>query len=380
MKNSGTDAKRLKKPHPGRIRYAIVGLGHIAQAAVLPAFAHARINSELAALISDDPVKLKKLSRSYHVAHTFSYEEYEACLHSGEIDAVYIALPNSLHREFATRAAEAGIHVLCEKPLATTEDDCVEMIQACAENNVKLMTAYRLHFERSNLEAIRLLHSGRIGELRVFNSLFTMQVKDGNIRLQKEMGGGTLWDIGIYCINAARYLFRAEPTDVFAYSASSGEKRFREVDEMTSAVLRFPENRLATFTSSFGAADTSYYEIVGTKGDLRVTNAYEYSEDVELLLTIRGKKQKRTYARRDQFAPELLYFSDCILKNKEPEPSGFEGLLDVHIIRSLYQSAKTGMPVAIRELSRQRRPSLGQEISRPPVSKLRPVNAKAPTK
>jgi predicted dehydrogenase len=375
MENRRTDTNR----YPGRVRYAIVGLGHIAQAAVLPAFAHARSNSELTALVSDDPVKLKKLSRGYQAAHTFSYEEYEACLHSGEIDAVYIALPNTLHREFATRAAEARVHVLCEKPLATTEDDCVEIIQACAENKVKLMTAYRLHFERSNLEAIRLLHSGKIGELRIFNSLFTMQVKDGNIRLQKEMGGGTLWDIGIYCINAARYLFRAEPTEVFAYSASSKEKRFREVDEMTSAVLRFPDERLATFTSSFGAADTAYYEVVGTEGDVRVTNAYEYSEKVELQLTVRGRKQRRNYARRDQFAPELIYFSDCILRNKDPEPSGLEGLLDVHIIRSLYQSAETGAPVSLRELSRRRRPSLRQEITRPPVRKPEPFHAEAPT-
>jgi glucose-fructose oxidoreductase len=206
-----------------------------------------------------------------------------------------------------------------------------------------------------------------------------MKVKEGNIRLQKEMGGGTLWDIGIYCINAARYLFRAEPTEVFAYSASNGEERFREVDEMTSAVLRFPDERLATFTSSFGAADTAYYEVVGTEGDVRVTNAYEYSETVEVQLTVRGRKQKRAYARRDQFAPELIYFSDCILKNKEPEPSGLEGLLDVHIIRSLYESAKTGRPVALRQLSRRRRPSLRQEITRPPVRKPERVHVEAPT-
>src|SRR5678815_1235312 len=259
MKTKG----KLKTRSAGRsVRYAVVGLGHIAQVAVLPAFRHARSNSELVALVSNDPVKQRRLGDQYRVPETYSYEEYELCLRSGDVDAVYIALPNNLHREFAVRAARAGVHVLCEKPLAVTEEDCEEIIRACAENHVKLMTAYRLHFNRSNLEAVKILKSGRIDEPRIFNSLFTMQVKEGNIRLKKELGGGTLYDIGIYCINAARYLFRAEPTEVFAFSADRTEKRFREVDEMTSAVLRFPEDRLATFTSSFGAGDTSEYEVV----------------------------------------------------------------------------------------------------------------------
>ena len=251
-----------KTPRSKKVRYAVVGLGHIAQAAVLPAFTNATRNSELTALVSDDPVKLKEISRLYNVPHQFSYRDYEACVHSGVADAVYVALPNNLHHEFAIRAARAGVHVLCEKPLALNEDQCHDIIHACAETGVKLMTAYRLHFERANLEAIHLLRSGAIGEPRIFNSLFTMQVKPGNIRLRKELGGGTLYDIGIYCINAARYLFGAEPLEVFGYSANNGEQRFREVDEMTSATMRFPGERLATFR---GLRDAIYLgvEFVG---------------------------------------------------------------------------------------------------------------------
>lgn len=365
---------------PAPIRYAVVGLGHIAQAAVLPAFAHARKNSKLVALVSDDPKKLKVLSHHYRVANTFSYQDYEVCLRSGEVDAVYIALPNNLHCDFAVRAAKAHVHVLCEKPLAVDEDECHKIIQACADNEVKLMTAYRLHFERGNLEAIRLLQAGKIGEPRIFQSLFTMQVKKGNIRLQKAMGGGTLYDIGIYCLNAARYLFRSEPTEVFAFSANNGEERFREVDEMTSAVLRFPGERLASFTSSFGAADTAIYEVVGTRGVLRVMSAYEHSEPLKLELTVNGRTEKRSYPRRDQFAPELLYFSDCILRNHEPEPSGIEGLLDVHIIRSLLESARQRLPVKLKELRRQRRPTLRQEIHRPPSPKPVQIHTASPTR
>src|SRR6266850_2503007 len=231
------------------IRYAVVGLGHIAQTAVLPAFQHASKNSKLVALFSNDATKRKELARKYHVPVVGSYKEYDAFLRSGEIDAVFIAEPNSLHRDFAIRAARAGLHVLCEKPLAVTEEDCRKMMQACQQHQVKLMTAYRLHFEKANLEAIQIVQSGKLGEPRYFNSTFSMQVKPGNIRLRKKMGGGTLYDIGIYCINAARYLFRAEPVEVFAFSAKNDDERFREVDEMTTAVLRFPDERLANFTS-----------------------------------------------------------------------------------------------------------------------------------
>lgn len=179
------NSRHARNSH-GQVRYAVVGLGHIAQVAVLPAFQHAG-NSRLAALVSDDLVKRQKLGRKYKVAQTCGYEDYDAILRSGEINAVYIALPNSLHREFAVRAARAGVHILCEKPLAVTEQDCEEIIRACAENGVKLMTAYRLHFTKANLEAIRLVQSGKIGEPRIFNSVFTMQVTEGDIRLQRAL-------------------------------------------------------------------------------------------------------------------------------------------------------------------------------------------------
>jgi predicted dehydrogenase len=375
MKSNGKSPSRGK-----RVRYAVVGLGHIAQTAVLPAFSNAQNNSELVALISDDPRKLRELSKHYRVKNTCGYQDYEACLRTGELDAVYIALPNNLHREFAVRAANAGMHVLCEKPLALDEEECLDIIQACAENEVQLMTAYRLHFERSNLEAISIVQSGEIGQVRIFNSLFSTQVKEGNIRLKKELGGGTLYDLGIYCINAARYLFRAEPTEVLAFTANNGEARFREVDEMASGILRFPSERLATFTSSFGAADAAEYEVIGTEGTLRLTNAFEYSEKVELQVTIKGRRQKRIYARRDQFAPELIHFSDCILNNKPPEPTGLEGLLDVHVIRSLYESARIGRAVQLRDLVRNRRPSLRQQIHRPPPPKPLRIHTEAPTR
>jgi glucose-fructose oxidoreductase len=362
-----------------KIRYAVVGLGHIAQVAVLPAFAHARKNSRLAALVSDDATKLRKLSKKYGVKHTFTYEQYDEGLKSGEVDAVYIALPNHLHREYTVRAAEAKIHVLCEKPMAVTVRECEEMIDAAEENNVKLMIAYRLHFEEANLKAIEIVNSGKIGDARIFNSVFTQQVVASDIRLQEELGGGTLQDIGVYCINAARYVFRDEPTEVFAVSESRDLERFAEVDEMISVVMRFPDERLASFTCSFGASKVRAFQIVGTKGDLRVDPAYEYSEALTHHLTIDGKTRKRTFLKRDQFAAELIYFSDCILRDRKPEPSGEEGLIDMRIIEAIERASKQGKPFKLGKFERKKRPTPSQEIERPPVEKPQLVETDSPT-
>jgi predicted dehydrogenase len=363
-----------------KVRFAVVGLGHIAQVAVLPAFAHAE-NSELAALVSDDPEKLEKLGRRYKVKARFSYTQYEECLRSDSVDAVYIALPNHLHRLYAEQAARAGVHVLCEKPMAVTEEDCLSMIRVAEENGVKLMVAYRLHFEEANLKAIDLVQNRKLGDARLFDSVFTMQVKEGDIRLSpRELGGGTLYDIGIYCINAVRNLYGAEPMEVTAFSSNNGDPRFRDCEEMTSAILRFPgRERLASFTCSFGAADVSTYRVVGTGGDLVMDPAYEYAGELIQRVTINGKTRQRKFPKRDQFAPELVSFSECILTGAAPEPSGWEGLADVRVIRALYRSADTGQPVSLEPFEKRDRPSLDQEITRPAVTKPELVNTEAPS-
>lgn len=370
--------RELNRDVKSRIRYAVVGLGHIAQAAVLPAFKHASENSELAALISGDEVKRKKLGKKYRATHLCGYEDYDRFLQSGEVDAVYLALPNHLHCDYTIRAAAAGVHVLCEKPMAITVDECRRMIEAADRHYIRLMIAYRLHFEEANLKAIEIVKSGEIGEPRFFTSSFSMQAKAGGIRLRRETGGGTLYDIGIYCLQAARCLFGDEPLDVFCRTASGDDARFAEVDEMACAVLRFPGDRLAQFTSSFGAADTSSYRVVGTKGDLVVEPAYEYQGKLGHRLTIEGKGRKKSFGKRDQFAPELIHFSECVLQGREPGPSGATGLADVRIIEALYESAAKGHPVSIDAAQQPVVPSLEQEIRRSAVSEPELVHAEAP--
>jgi glucose-fructose oxidoreductase len=358
-----------------QVRYAVVGLGHIAQIAVLPAFGNARRNSRLAALVSGDAVKLGALGKQYGAEAACGYEGFDALCRSGKIDAVYLSVPNSLHCELAVRAAQAGMHVLCEKPMAVTEDECERMAEAARTARVKLMVGYRLHFERTNLEAMEIARSGRLGDLREFSSFFAMQVAAGNIRTRKETGGGVLYDIGIYCINAARSLFRDEPVEARALAAGTTG----EVEQALGALLRFPDERIASFVCSFGSAKVSQYRISGTKGDLQLDPAFEYAGTLRYRLTVGGESRERRFAKRDQFAPELLYFSDCVLLEREPEPGAEEGLADVRVIRALYASAASGRPVSLPRFERHKRPSLEQEIRRPPLEKPAVVNAQAPS-
>ncbi len=356
------------------IRYGVVGLGYIAQAAVLPSFKHAK-NSRLTALISGNAKKQELLGKKYRVPNVTDYDHYDTFLKSGVADAVYIALPNSLHAPYAIAAADAGLHVLCEKPMATSEKECRDMIAAAKKNKVKLMIAYRLHFDEANLEAIKLVKNGKLGDVRFFGSLFSRQVKEGDIRLKAGLGGGSVWDLGVYCVNAARYLFRDEPLEVQAFSTGGKYSRFKEVDEMTSVLLRFPADRFATFISSFGASDTGAFEIVGTKGSLRMNPSYEYAEPLAYELTINEKTTRKKFGKHDQFAAELIYFSDCILKNQEPEPSGQEGLNDVKIIRAIYEAAKTGKKISLRDIPEKPSAEPSQKKKLPPVDKPKFINA-----
>lgn len=337
-----------KQTRSSRIRFGVVGLGHIAQVAVLPAFRAASKNSELTALVTGDPKKARALSKTYKVPAVYGYDQFDELIGSDVVDALYIALPNHMHTDFTVRALRRGLHVLCEKPLALTEKECRQIQEASEFSGAKIMTAYRLHFEESNLKALELCKKGKLGTLRYFSSNFSYQVKDKtNIRLTKEDGGSPLWDIGIYCINAARTLFQAEPDEVTAFATSSKDPRFAQVQETASATLRFGD-RLATFTCSYGADTAASYEIYGTKGGLRLEDAYEYAGPRKLHVLKDGQvSQTLKFKKADQFAAELAYFSKCVLANKHPQPDAVEGLRDVRVILACLRSIETGKSVRL---------------------------------
>jgi predicted dehydrogenase len=371
------------KKRKGKIRYAVVGLGYISQVAMLPAFAGARKNSVLAALVSGEQDKLNELGAKYGVDARWTYDRYDELLGSGGIDAVYIGLPNTMHKDFAIRAAERGIHVLCDKPFATSAADAEEIMDAARRGGAKIMVAYRLHFEPANLAAIEAIRSERIGPPRYFAAQFSMQVKEGNIRTKRELGGGPVFDLGIYCINAARQVFGVDPVSVSAEAARPDDPRFREVEEMTTVTMRFPQERLAQFVCSFGMVDVSQFQIWGTKGSLKVEQAFEMVGEKRLVIEEPGNKKplKRRFGNRDQFAPLLLEFSDAIKKDRDPFPNGDEGIADIRVIEAIYRSIENSSPAKVELGGRETGDTLvhrqGNKV--PPHPKPELVGAEGPS-
>jgi glucose-fructose oxidoreductase len=371
----------MKRTPRKPVRFAVIGQGFFAQSAVLPAFKQAR-NCELRAIFSQDETKLRALRRKYGVAAALGYEQFDDYLRSGEVDAVYVALPNDMHADYVVRAARAGVHVICEKPIATSSHDAERMIAACADNDVKLMVAYRLHFEGATLDAIERVRRGDIGRPRFRSTTFAMQVADDNIRTRRVRGGGPLLDLGIYCVNAARALFRAEPTEVLAMSETvRGDRRFREIDEQVTAILRFPGARLAQVTCSFGAYDHSALVVVGDKGRIQMDPAYEYASGltVEIDRANRGPLHK-TFPKRDQIAAELVAFARCVRQGREPEPSGQEGLADLLVLEAIQRATESRRVEPVTPIRRRARPSKAQAIRRKPHGMPEVIHVAAPAR
>ncbi|MCX7348637.1 MAG: Gfo/Idh/MocA family oxidoreductase [Alphaproteobacteria bacterium] len=327
----------------GKVRYAVIGTGWISQIAFMPAIAQTG-NSEMTAIVSGSPDNARRLAEFYGIRDVYSYDRYGEILKSGKVDAVYIALPNSQHAAFAVPALEAGIHALVEKPLATTSQECDAMIAAAERSGARLMTAYRLHSEPGTLEAIDMIRRGEIGEPRIFSSVFAFPVPAGNHRLLAQHWGGPLQDLGVYCINAVRHLFGAEPTEVIAATARRpDDARFGEVEEMVSVTLRFPGDRIGQFVASFGGDDIDQYRVVGTTGQIEVSSGYRFDRPITVRLTRGGKTEETCFPQYDHFSGQIDYFSDCIQKGLKPVADGADGLADVVIMRAIEQSAATGM-------------------------------------
>jgi glucose-fructose oxidoreductase len=205
-------------------------------------------------------------------------------------------------------------------------------------------------------------------------STFSLQVRPGNIRIQDRPGAGPLFDIGTYCINAARYLVGSEPIEVSATRIDNhDDPRFAHVPEAVSATLRFRGGRVATFTCSFGAANRAYYQVVGTEGRIELDNAYEYVDPMKMVIVRGDRRTIKTFRKKDQIAAEVEYFARCIRDDVEPEPSGQEGLADVRVIEAITRAARTGEAVALTLPEREQRPTGDQIITMPPHGKPRLV-------
>jgi predicted dehydrogenase len=339
------------------IRYAVVGAGWISQEAFLPGAAQSG-NSTIAAIVTGDLDKGAKLAAFHHVPQVVSYDDYDALLASDAIDAVYIALPNSMHADYAIRAARAGKHIMVEKPLAVSVAEGEAMIAAAAAAGVFLMTAYRLHNEPGTLAVLDHIARGDIGTPLIFQSIFSFQMGAGNHRLKAAHWGGPLQDVGVYCVNAARHIFGEEPVEAIAtLTQPADDPRFAEVEATLAATLRFPSGGLAQFICSFGAGSVDNYRVVGSRGDIEMDPAFKFDFAMKMRLRRDGVTTETTFPQIDHFGAQVAYFSDCITAGTPPEADGAEGLADMRALLAIEAAARTGTPQPIHSPPRLRHPT-----------------------
>lgn len=345
-----------------KVRYAIVGIGDIAQEAMMPGVEHTG-NSELAALVSGDLDKARRVAEKYGVTNVYSYEQFAEMLASGKVDAVYLATPNWRHAEFAIPALNAGVHVLVEKPLEVSTRKCKAIMEAAKASKAKLMVAYRLHFEPGTLSVIERVRAGELGKVILFTSTFVQKVDPANHRARNGIGAGPLLDLGPYPINAARYVFEAEPIEVVsAVGARHAEKRLGDFDDTVAVTLRFPDNRLAQFTVSYAANALESYFAVGTQGSLAMQPCYTYGKSLGYKLIVGQDESHHSFRNTDQFGGEMKYFSDCIRNNTHPEPDVEEGYADVRVIEGILMSLESGAPVSLEPFTKTLRIDTASQV------------------
>jgi len=343
-------------PPDKRVGFAVVGLGHLALNQILPAFAESKM-CRPTALVSGDAAKAATIAGQYGIdtKHLYDYKTFDRLRDDPAVDAVYIVLPNGLHAEYSIRAANAGKHVLCEKPMAISVDECQRMIAASQKVGRHLMIAYRLQYEPYNMEAIRVARAGELGKLRSLSATNGQSQGDPKQwRLRRALaGGGSLPDVGIYCVNAARYLSGEEPNLISGMVTSTpNDPRFKEVEEQADFVLRFPSGFVATGTSSYGFHDSKRFRLIGTTGWLDLDPAFPYrgqSLRVARKPTHASAEiiEKRELPAKNHFAAEMDHLAMCIRENKKPRTPGEEGLQDQRIIEAIYQSARAGRNVEL---------------------------------
>ncbi len=333
-------------PDAKKVNWAVVGLGNFAVGQVIPGFV-ASHRSRMTAFVSGNPQKAKDLGARYGVNTFYDYANFDSIVHDKTIDAVYIVLPVGLHAEYTIRALKAGKHVLCEKPMASTPEECAAMIAAAKANNRQLGVAYRVHFEPNNVDVARRCTSGELGTLRYFTGDAGFNADPEHWvphrwRLQKALaGGGSMYDIGIYAMNAAMMCVGEDPVEVSAvYSYPHDDPRFKEVEGGVNWRIKFRSGIFAQGSSSYCYAGGTRQKIYGTTGAIVMEPASDYyQQSVTLMPT--GKSPETLHAGNPivQFAAQVDAFSQAALSNTPHLTPGEMGLRDIRLIQAIYKSA-----------------------------------------
>ncbi|KQT51038.1 oxidoreductase [Aureimonas sp. Leaf454] len=339
-----------------RVGFAIVGLGRLSLEELLPAFAQSK-KAKVTALVSGSPGKLRTVASQYGIdpAACYDYESFDAIADNEAVQVVYVVLPNALHREFTERAAKAGKHVLCEKPMATSVEDAEAMVATCAAAKVKLMIAYRIQYEIYNRQLMDWVREKRFGRLVAMSATNVQTVADNGAEQWRHKralsGGGSLPDIGLYCLNTARFLTGEEPVEVSALLHSPpDDPRYAEVEETVAFRLRFPSGFIAQCLTSYGARDDKHQRLNFERASVDMPNAYSYTGQRLTIAERDGDATAETAVKleaNNQFAAEIDHMATCILDDRTPRTPGEEGVQDHRLMEAIYRSAETGAPVAL---------------------------------
>ncbi len=333
-----------------KLGFALVGLGSLSEHQIAPALFEKTKHCKLTALVSGHPDKAKDWAKKYQLpeSNLYTYETFDRIKDNPDVDVVYVVLPNSMHAEYTIRAAKAGKHVLCEKPMAVSVKECDDMIAACKAAKRKLAIGYRLHFEPNNLELVRLAREKTFGAVKVIEASAGFPIGDpAQWRLNKALsGGGSLMDIGIYALQAARYIAGEEPVSVSAQVAITDHVKFKPgVDESVLFTLTFPSGILANCSSSY-ATGLNRFRANAERGWFEVSPALNYV-GIQGRMSVNGASKDFTLPAVDHFAAEMDDFADCILNDKPTRVPGEEGRRDQHIMAAIYKSAATGKTVQL---------------------------------
>ncbi|WP_082115920.1 Gfo/Idh/MocA family protein [Hymenobacter terrenus] len=361
--NAPTEPQSGPLPNPDpvdqRVGFALVGLGHLTLEELLPAFGQCK-HAKPVALVSGDADKMGKIARQYGIkpSSCYSYQTYDQLKDNPEVEVIYIVLPNSMHAEFTIRGAQAGKHILCEKPMANSVKECEDMIAACKKAGKKLMIAYRIQYEPLNRMAQKHVRDKTYGATKLIQMTNCQnQAHDRQWRHQKKLaGGGALPDIGLYCLNTTRFLLGEEPTEVSAQIYSTpGDDRFREVEENVSFTMRFPSGVISQCMTGYGSFNAKSYAVYAETGTIKMDPAFTYQGLAQERVHAPSGKQlteKPSNPHKDQFALEMDHMAECVRQNKTPYTPGEEGLQDQRIMEAIYKAAHDNKPVKLPTVSK----------------------------
>jgi predicted dehydrogenase len=331
---------------PRKIGFALCGLGSLSTHQLAPALQQTKF-CRLAGIITGSPAKAKRWQAQYNLPErsVYSYDTMARLAENPDINVVYVVTPNALHAESTIAAAKAGKHVLCEKPMEVSVAKCQQMIDACQAAGKQLAIGYRLHFEPNNLECVRLAREKVFGKLKSIEAGLGFKIGDPTQwRLNRALsGGGPMMDVGIYALQAMRYLSGEEPVSVTAKATTTDTEKFRGIEETLAWEMKFPSGVTGNGNTTYGFNGLNHFQVNAEHGSFGLAPAFTYhglrgtrSDGAEILLP-----------DIDQFAAEMDDFAQCILTNRPTRVPGAEGLRDMKIITDIYKAARTGQPVSL---------------------------------